>query len=124
MSIYIVKSQKETERERNLILRNASWKLAFSEVRGNSWEEVPHLQAAQAQEGQEELLHVQGQEGRLVQGKEQRMRFAGAAIKRYPTIKVREKALTCSNSPEVKHCQVKSLKVYMLYIKLAIKTNK
>ena len=31
---------------------------------------------------------------------------------------------TCSNSPEVKHCQVKSLKVYMLYIKLEIKTNK
>ena len=71
-----------------------------------------------------ELLSVQGQEGRLVQGKEQRMRFAGAAVKRYPTTKVREKALTSSNSPEVKHCQVKSLEVYMLYIKLEIKTNK
>ena len=35
-----------------------------------------------AQEGQEELLHVQG--------KEQRLRFAGAAVKRYRTSKVRE----------------------------------
>ena len=26
----------------------------------------------------------------LVQGKEQRLRFAGAAVKRYPTTKVRE----------------------------------
>ena len=37
------------------------------EVRGGGREEIPHLQgeaAAQAQEGQEELLHVQGQEGR------------------------------------------------------------
>ena len=45
----------------------------------------PHVQeavAAWAQEGREELLHVQGQEGRL--------RFAGAAVKRYPTSEVRE----------------------------------
>ena len=56
----------------------------------------------------------------LVQGKEQRLCFAGAAVKRYPMTRVREKAFTFSNSPEVKHCQVKSLKVYMLYIKLAI----
>ena len=67
-----------------------------------------------------ELLHIEGQEGRLVQGKEQRLCFAGAAVKRYPMTRVREKAFTFSNSPEVKHCQVKSLKVYMLYIKLAI----
>ena len=36
------------------------------EVRGASREEQPHVQgaeAAQAQEGQEELFHVQGQEG-------------------------------------------------------------
>ena len=32
-----------------------------SGVRGSGWEELP---AAQAQEDQEELLHVQGQEGR------------------------------------------------------------
>ena len=63
------------------------------EVRGGGQEEQPHLQevvAAWAQEGQEELLHVQGQEGQLVQGKEQRLRFAGAAVKRYTTSKVRE----------------------------------
>ena len=37
------------------------------EVRGGSREELPHVQgvvAAQAQEGLEELFHVQGQEGR------------------------------------------------------------
>ena len=68
------------------------------EVRGGGWEEQPHVQrvvAAQAQEGQEELLHVQGQEGwqeeiPLLQGKEQWLRFAGAAIKRYHMSKVRE----------------------------------
>ena len=31
-----------------------------------------------------------GEEIPLVQGKEQRLRFAGAALKRYPTSKVRE----------------------------------
>ena len=46
--------------------------------------------AAQVQEGLEELSHVEGQEGRweeipLIQGKEQRLGFAGAAVKRYPT---------------------------------------
>ena len=64
MSIYIVGSQ-ETERGRNLILRNASWKLAFSEVKGSDQVEQHHVQgavAAQTQEGQEELLCVQGQE--------------------------------------------------------------
>ena len=37
------------------------------EVRRGGWEEQPHVQgrvAEQAQKGQEELLHVQGQEGR------------------------------------------------------------
>ena len=69
-----------------------------SEVRGSGQEEQAHLQgaaAAWAQEGREELLHVQGQEGGreetlLVQGKEQRLRFAGAAVERYPTSKTRE----------------------------------
>ena len=67
-------------------------------VRGSSREELAHVQGAAAacvQEGQEELLHIQGQEGGgeeipLVQGKEQRLRFAGAAVKRYPTSEVRE----------------------------------
>ena len=67
--------------------------------------------AAQAQEGLDELLNVQvrrfdGEEIPLlqskalcwgireeiphVQGKEQRLHFAGAAVKRYPMLKVRE----------------------------------
>ena len=53
---------------------------------------LPHLQGvatARVQEGWEELLHIQGQEGRcekilLIQGKEQQLRFAGAAVKRHP----------------------------------------
>ena len=68
----------------------------ISEVRGGSQEELPHVQeavAARVQEDLEELLHVQGQETPLIQGKEQRLRFAGAAVKRYPTSKVRELTL-------------------------------
>ena len=47
--------------------------------------------AAWAQEGWEELLHVQGQEGGheeipLIQGKEQHPGFAGAAVKKYPRV--------------------------------------
>ena len=67
-------------------------------ARGSSWEEQPHIQgvvAALAQEGLEEPSHVEGQEGQgeeipLIQGKEQRLCFARAAVKRYPTPKVRE----------------------------------
>ena len=39
----------------------------MSEARGGGWEEQPSVQgavAAQAQEGLEELSHVEGQEGR------------------------------------------------------------
>ena len=82
-----------------------------SEVRGGTREEQPHARgqvqwqggptphprivAARAQEGLEELSHVEGQEGRPeeispVQSKEQRLRFAGVAMKRYATPKVRE----------------------------------
>ena len=65
---------------------------------GGGWEEQPHIQgevAAQAQEGLEKPSHAEGQEGRreeipLIEGKEQRLCFAGAAVKRYPTPKVRE----------------------------------
>ena len=72
--------------------------LPTPKVRGGSGEEQPSLHgaaAARVEEGREELLHVQGQEGRpekipLVQGKEQRLRFAGAAVKTYPMSKVRE----------------------------------
>ena len=57
---------------------------------GACQEELPHVQgatAAQAQEGREELLHVQGQGGSLeeiplLRGMEQQLRFAGAAMKR------------------------------------------
>ena len=49
----------------------------------------------QAQEGLQEPSHVEGQEGRreeipLIQGKEQQLCFAGAAVKRYPMNKVRD----------------------------------
>ena len=68
------------------------------EARGRGREEQPHVQgavAAWAQEGLEELSHLKvrkggGQEISLVQGKEQWLCFAGAAVKRHPTSKVRE----------------------------------
>ena len=49
----------------------------------------------QVQEGQVELLHIQSRRGSrdeipLIQGKEQQLCFAGAAVKTYPTFKVRE----------------------------------
>ena len=68
------------------------------EARGGGREEQPHVQgvvAAQVQEGLEEPSHAEGQEGQreeipLIQGKEQQLCSAGAAVKRYPTPKVRE----------------------------------
>ena len=62
------------------------------------WEEQPHIKgavAARAQEGLKELFTFKvrrggGEEITLVQGKEQQLYFAGAAVKRYPTSKVRE----------------------------------
>ena len=70
----------------------------MSKGRGCNGEEQPHVQgtvAAWTQEGLEELLHVQVRRGgheeiHLVQGKEQQLCFAGAAVKRYLTPKVRE----------------------------------
>ena len=60
-------------------------------------EELPWAMAAQVQEGLEELSHITlkvrkggGEEIPLVQGKEQWLHFAGAAVKRYPMPKVRE----------------------------------
>ena len=47
--------------------RNGCEQLPKSEVRGGSQEELPHVQgvvAARAQEGLEELSHIEGQEGR------------------------------------------------------------
>ena len=62
------------------------------EARGRHWEEQRHIQRAMdewAQEGLEELptLKVRkgsGEEIPLLQGKEQWLHFAGAAMKRYP----------------------------------------
>ena len=61
-----------------------------SKVRDSCWEEQLHVQGVRAQEGREDLLHIQGQEGRLVLGREQWLRLAEAAMKSYPTSKVRE----------------------------------
>ena len=68
------------------------------EARGGGRVDQPHVQGALAvwaQEGLEELSHVEGQEGGgeeipLLQGKEQWLCFAGAPMKRYPMSKVRE----------------------------------
>ena len=67
-------------------------------ARGGGWEGQPQVQgvvAVREQEGLEEPSHTEGQEGRrdkipLIQGKEQLLCFGGAAVKRYPTPKVRE----------------------------------
>ena len=58
--------------QRGATLRPRSWKVVgrsypMPKVRGGGREEQPHMQGAaavQLQEGREELLHVQGQEGR------------------------------------------------------------
>ena len=63
------------------------------EARGGGRKDQPHIEgvvAAWAQEGLEEPSHVERQEGRweeipLIQGKEQQLHFAGAAVNRYPT---------------------------------------
>ena len=69
-----------------------------SQVRGSGLEEQPHVQgpvAAWVQEGLDELSQLKVRKGGieeilLVQGKEQWLHFAGVAVKRYPTPKVRE----------------------------------
>ena len=63
-------------------------------VAGNQ-PDIQGAMAVQAQEGLEELFHVKVRRGGseeipLVQGKEQWLRFAGTAVKRDPTSKVRE----------------------------------
>ena len=71
---------------------------ATPEARGGGWEEQPPVQgvvAARVQEGLEEPSQAEGQEGQreeitLIQGEEQWLCFTGAAVKRYPTPKVRE----------------------------------
>ena len=66
--------------------------LPLAQGRGGVREEQPHVQgavAAQAQEGERSYSTFKVRTGDceeipLVQGKEQRLRFAGAALKRYP----------------------------------------
>ena len=69
------------------------------EARSSGWEEQPHVQGAAAVRAQERLeelsprLRVRkggSEEIPLIQGKEQWLRFAGAAVKRYLMPKVRE----------------------------------
>ena len=70
----------------------------MSEVRGGGREEQPHLQGAaavgrrRAERSYSTFKVRRGSREKipLVQGKEQQLRFAGAAVKRYPTSKVRE----------------------------------
>ena len=83
-------------------VRGSNWEELFhapkSEAKGSSREDQPHVQgavAAWAQAGLEELSMLKvrkgsGEEIPLIQGKEQWLCFAGAAMKRYPTPKVRE----------------------------------
>ena len=69
-----------------------------SEVRGGGREEQPHIQGAVAvwawrawrSYSMFKVRRGGGEEITLVQGKEQWLCFAGAAMKRYPTPKVRE----------------------------------
>ena len=66
-----------------------------SEVRGGGQEEQPHARDQGRWPGgptprPRKVRKGGGEEIPLVQGKEQWMRFAGAAVKRYPTPKVRE----------------------------------
>ena len=60
-----------------------------SKVRGGGQEDQPHVQgvvAARAQEGREELLHIQGQDVR-------------AAVRRYPSSKVRSSGWALLEQP-------------------------
>ena len=69
-----------------------------SEVRGSGQEEQSHVQGVVACGGtggpRGSIPHSRsgggGEEIPLVQGKEQRLCFAGAAMKRYPMFRVRE----------------------------------
>ena len=67
-------------------------------ARGGGWEEQPHIQGVVAARGRRskrsystfKFSRDSCEEIPLVQGKEQRLCFAGAAMKRYPMSKVRE----------------------------------
>ena len=62
-----------------------------SEVKGGGWEEPPHVRGQGRLGGTTPRPRKGGSEEiPFVQGKLQRLHFAGAAVKRYPTSKVRE----------------------------------
>ena len=63
--------------------RRAERSYSMFKVRKGGDEEIPLIQG-------EEIPLVQGEEIPFVQVKEQRLPFAGATMKRYPTSKVRE----------------------------------
>ena len=46
-----------------------------------------------------------GKEIPLIQGKEQWLHFAGEAMKRYPTPKVRETQVSCQRASEGRHTE-------------------
>ena len=59
----------------------------MSEVRGGGREEQPHVQGAVAvlvYEGQEELLHIQGQEGRREEIPSSKVRGSGCTLLEQP----------------------------------------
>ena len=71
----------------------------MSEFRGSRQEELPHARGqgwlhgcrrAKRSYSTFKIRRGGSEEIALVQGKEQRLRFAGAAMKRYPTSKVTE----------------------------------
>ena len=62
----------------------------MSEVRGGSQEEQPHVQGGADAKTERSYSTFKVRRGNLIQGKEQRLCFAGAAMKRYPMPKVRE----------------------------------
>ena len=71
--------------------------VAATSVLKRGGEELPHIQIRDS--SQEELPYYQG--------KEQRLCFAGAAVKRYPTSKVRETQVSrcCKRAPEGRHTE-------------------
>ena len=89
------------------------WNYLLPEVRGDSREELPYVQSHRRrlrvpgcsstgvaersypmpevrEEAKRSYPRSKGRRGDLLQGKEQLLRFAGAAVKKYPMSKVRE----------------------------------
>ena len=77
---------------------------------GIGQEEQPHVQGVVAERSYSTFKVRRGgsEEIPLVQGKEQWLHFAGAAMKRYPTSKVRETQVTrrcCKRASEGRHTE-------------------